>query len=428
MLLTLLKSYLRTKYCRNFKSFKQLENWQEKQVQHHLDWVLPRSPFYRNRINKNQWRQSPPIDKSLMMEHFNTINTAGISKEQAFDVALKSEESRNFTPVINEIAVGLSSGTSGNRGLFLVSPTERYSWAGTLLAKCLPKSILKPQKVALVLRANNNLYTTLQSKRIQFRFFDLLDPLEKTIQDLIEYQPDIIAAPPSILLLLRNIKPKKVISIAEVLDPLDEKKLTESFEQPIHQIYQCTEGFLATTCKKGTLHLNEDLVVIQKEYLEEHERKFIPIITDFSRFTQPIIRYRLNDILTEAKYPCTCGSPMTALESIEGRCDDIFYLKPLHGDTPIPIIPDFIRRAIISSSDAIQEYQAIQHRPDLITIAFASPEHIRKDIEKKIEHSLTTLFNKKNCQTPQLSFSQDLPKPSDKKLRRIKRGRLSRFT
>ncbi len=65
------------------------------------------------------------------------------------------------------------------------------------------------------------------------------------------------------------------------------------------------------------MHLNEDIVHIQKEYLDEQSRRFVPIITDFSRTSQPIIRYRLNDILTEADKPCLCGSPYTAIERIE---------------------------------------------------------------------------------------------------------------
>lgn len=421
MLLTFLKSYLTTKYCRNFRSRSELEKWQEKQVQKHLEWVLPRSEFYRNTIDQSRWRQSPLIDKAIMMEHFESINTVGIKKGEALDVAFKSEETRDFIPTINNISVGLSSGTSGNRGLFLVSPQERYAWAGALLAKCLPESILKPQKIALLLRANNNLYTTLQSQRIQFRFFDLLDPLEKTMQALKEFQPDIIAAPPSILLFLKDLRPKKIVSIAEVLDPLDEKILEERFNRPIHQIYQCTEGFLGTTCEKGTLHLNEDIAVIQKEYIDGHARKFIPIITDFSRYSQPIIRYRLNDILTETASPCSCGSPMTALESIEGRCDDIFYLKSIDGDSLIPIIPDFIRRAIISSSPAISEYRAVQTTFELIKISFNCAEPQRVDIEKTIENSLRNLFRLKNCETPKFQFFEMSSKPSHQKMRRVQR-------
>lgn len=50
------------------------------------------------------------------------------------------------------------------------------------------------------------------------------------------------------------------------------------------------------------------------------------MVTDLERKAQPIIRYRLNDILVERKEPCGCGSPFLALEKIEGREDDVFFL------------------------------------------------------------------------------------------------------
>lgn len=77
-----------------------------------------------------------------------------------------------------------------------------------------------------------------------------------------------------------DIRPGKVISVAEVLDPIDEEVIREAFGGPVHQIYQCTEGFLAATCSHGTLHVNEDILVMEKEYLDE-ENPFHPIITDF---------------------------------------------------------------------------------------------------------------------------------------------------
>lgn len=167
------------------------------------------------------------------------------------------------------------------------------------------------------------------------------------------YQPSILAAPPSVLKILAmaiksnelKIKPIKVISIAEVLEPIDQLFIGEQFQQTIHQVYQCTEGFLDVSCSQGIIHLNEDLVVIQKEYIDD--RRFIPVITDFCRTTQPIIRYRLNDILVESSKPCSCGSIFTALEKIEGRCDDIFYLYTRFGGKLVPVFPDFLRRALM---------------------------------------------------------------------------------
>ena len=76
---------------------------------------------------------------------------------------------------------------------------------------------------------------------------------------------------------------------------------------------------------------------IEKEYIDPATRRFVPVITDFSRTSQPIIRYRLNDILTEAAAPCACGSLFTAIERIEGRCDDTLYFSHTYESTAVSV-------------------------------------------------------------------------------------------
>ena len=75
------------------------------------------------------------------MENFDTINTVGVKKEKALDIAFKSEELRDFSPTIHGISVGLSSGTSGNRGIFLTSKSEKAIWVGAILDRVIGFSI-----------------------------------------------------------------------------------------------------------------------------------------------------------------------------------------------------------------------------------------------------------------------------------------------
>lgn len=431
-LFTTLWQYGLTRMRPAFPSREQLEKWQDRQVQKHLRHILPRSLFYQQYFagySISEWRQFPMIDKTIMMEHFEQLNTCGISKEEAFQMALKAEETRDFTPTIRQITIGLSSGTSGNRGLFLVSEKERYRWAGVMMAKLLPDSIFSTHRVAFFLRANSNLYTSVQRGGIQFRFFDLLRPLEDQTEELNRFQPTLLIAPPSMLRFLAerqqekelSIQPKKVVSVAEVLDPLDEAVIREAFGQTVHQVYQCTEGFLAITCPYGTLHINEELVVVQKEVLDPVTGKFSPIITDFSRTAQPIIRYRLDDILTERKTPCPCGSLFMALEQIEGRCDDLFYFPSRSSDKLVPVFPDFIRRTMISVEANIQEYLVIQHQLRRVEISLKIEMEDRSRVQQLVANSLQKLCTQLDCQMPQVTFTTYQHKPGVTKLRRVER-------
>ncbi len=320
--------YLKFLFFLNFRKRERLVLWQERQVRKHLRSIRTRSKYFNKLLSYTgleNWRNLPEMNKVVMMENFDSINTVGLKRDAALDLAIRAEKTRDFSPMVGNITVGLSSGTSGNRGLFIVSPQERAQHAGAIVAKLLPGSIFKGWKIAFFLRANSNLYSSSQSRWIQFEYFDLLNPIDHHVDRLNAFQPDILIAQPSMLIQLAEqknsgllkIHPLKTVSVAEVLDPLDQKKIETSFSQIVHQVYQCTEGFLGITCTEGTIHLNEDIVHIEPKWIDQEKTKFQPIITDFSRSSQPVIRYLLNDILTVYPGKCPCGQSL--LQSVQLR-------------------------------------------------------------------------------------------------------------
>jgi len=381
---------------KNFKSEKKLRKYQQKRLKKIL--TSHNSKFYPKSENLEDF---PIINKKIFMENFDIINTVGIKKEEAFKIALQSEEDRNFSNKINSISVGLSSGTSGNRGIFLVSEEESIRWAGYILRRMLPKPWIQKHKIAFFLRANSNLYESVKSTLIDFKFYDLIKPLQEHITALNQHQPTILVAPAQVLRLLAqcenlNINPKKIISVAEVLEEEDEKIISNRFNQKVHQIYQCTEGFLAHTCEYGNLHLNEDIVYIEKDWIDQKSGRFSPIVTDFFRTSQPVIRYKLDDVLVLDPTPCPCGSVFTRLKKIEGRYDDILKVKK-YDNSEYLLFPDFVRRAIISASDNIQEY-AVEHKNGELFIyldPLSEKEKVDKSLKKLYEkHAIKPLIHK----------------------------------
>jgi len=416
--LRILSTYLQFRN-RLFTSRKKLEAYQQKKLKKHLEFVTEKSAFYR-KYKGHELKDFPMIDKGIMMENFDTINTVGIKKEEALEFAVNAERTREFGDKLKNITVGLSSGTSHSRGAFLVEKTETEKWAGFVLAKFLPHGILGKYKIAFFMRANSNLYQSVGSKNIRFEFYDIYADMDKNIEKLEKNGADILVAQPSALLMIAaaldekkiNIHPETVISIAEVLEKEDEERIKKSFgTDVIHQVYQCTEGCLATTCKYGTLHLNEDIVFIEKEYIDKN--RFIPIITDFERTSQPIIRYRLNDVLVEKKEKCRCGSACTALEKIEGREDDVFIF---HGEEKeIKIFPDFIRRCILFSGN-ISDYRIVQQADGSISIY--------ADIDDKMKEKVTGEFKKlaedNGFKLPEIRFEK-YAYDKNRKLKRVER-------
>ena len=391
--LKVISNFIRLRIQRNLYA----ANLQKIQRKHwrKLNVTLRKSPFYKELAEENADILSfPLINKAIFMEKFNAINTCKIDREEAFSVAIKAETSRDFAPTINDVTIGLSSGTSGNRGLFLATENERAQWVGCVLDRVIGFS-LKKRSVAFFLRANSNLYDSVKSKVLQFEFFDLFEPLNDQIGRLNSLQPNILVAQPSLLLELADkqekgeltLSPTKIISVAEVLYPEDRKLLEKVFKQTIHQVYQCTEGLLATSCAHGTLHFNEDFLHIEKKYIDEDNKRFHPIITDLIRTSQPVIRYELNDIIHEEKN-CPCGSKMTGIKQIEGRSDDVLRFTSETGEE-VKIFPDFFRRAIIMSNEKITDYTLVQTDKKELRLYINEDEVVFQDANKWIQKLLS---------------------------------------
>lgn len=360
----LLLAYWRTRRLR-FAGRAQLVAYQERQLASFTNKLCARSTYFApfRALPLAQW---PTMNKALMLEHFDTMNTAGIRLAPAMDAAMAAERSRDFTPAVGDITVGLSSGTSSQRAVFTVSPREKAQWAGVMLAKALPDGLFSGERVALFLRANSNLYTAVRSPWLTFAFYDLFQPFDALCAQLVAYRPSVIVAPAQVLRQLAlgviegrlALAPKKIISVAEVLEAQDRALIVQAFGA-VHEIYQATEGFLASSCEHGVLHLNEEYVHVEPQWLDEQQRRFVPVITDFTRITQPIVRYRLDDILLARATPCPCGRVTRAIDGIEGRCDDMLVLPATDGKN-ISVFADVLTRAFAQALPADGDYRLMQ--------------------------------------------------------------------
>lgn len=416
--------FIRARYLRHFRTRKALRSYQKQRVLRQLAYFKQHSPYFKalSVHSFEDFRKLPLMNKAFMMEHFNALNCVGIDRDEALSLAIDGEKQREFSEKLGGISVGLSSGTSGARGLFLVSDRERALWAGTVLAKFLPKGKLFGHRIAFFLRADNNLYETIDSKLIRFRYFDLLRDMGENLSELADYRPTLLVAPPSVLLGIARaiergelrINPEKVISVAEVLRAEDAAYLKAQFGlSVIHQAYQCTEGFLGYVCECGNFHLNEELVLIEREYLDAH--RFVPIVTDFTRQSQPIVRYRLNDILVEKRGHCPCGNPATLIRYIEGREDDVFYFAGIC-QKEVAVFPDFISRCVIYA-EGVQNYKVVQDGKAHVTVFL---ERESSDTAAQIRREFARLAEKMKFHCPEIAFARYVP-DLQRKMKRVER-------
>ena len=426
--LRIIKYWLTLFFRSKFTSREKLLERQKKKLKTFEQEVLSRAPYYQKLMSEGKNIDTfPIISKTEFMAHFNGINTVGLDRDTCMKAAVDAEKNKTFDSEIDGYTIGLSTGTSGNRGLFIASEEERAQWAASVFYKVVKPRLFKKQNVAFCLRANSDLYESVQSSFFSFKFYDIAAPIEELIESMQSRKPDILCAQPSLLLLLTAAKkdgrldifPSQIISYAEVLDDADREKIEIVFNLKITEIYQCTEGFLGHSCPHGTMHLNEDNIRFERQMIDN--QRFQPIITDFVRKSQPVIRYLLNDVLVLRDSPCPCGSAMTAIERIEGRTDDVLVGKNETGEL-VYIFPDLVRRRIVWAGEKLDNYAAEQMNLEELIIYVDIMEEYYAETCKNIQKNLSRLFEEKGIKNMQISCQKGLPaREQSAKMRRISR-------
>ena len=418
-----LQAFLTTRYGAPFPSREAIARHQRRGLARFRAEVMPRSPFYRA-LADAPLDALPQMTKGRLMESFSAINTCGIERERAFEVALAAERSRDFTPMIGRVSVGLSTGTSGQRGLFLATPRERRLWAAILAGRFWP-SLGRRQRVAFLMRADNPLYRSLSSPMLRFEFLDMLAPFESHLPRLGRLDPTVLIAPARILGELAaarrvgvlRARPARVISVAEALSPDDRAGIAAAFGRPVDEVYQATEGVLAYTCAEGSLHLNERWMRIDRDVIDAASGAFCPIVHDFTRESLPILNYRLDDVLVPDERPCPCGCASARIARIEGREDDMLWWAGPAGPRMVPA--DAIRTVLACLPQAIRDYRVIERRDRLEIWLDGVEVGADGPVAERLGHGVAALGRRLGCAPPPLDVRRGLPPEEAGKRRRI---------
>lgn len=255
---------------------------------------------------------------------FATRNRFGLDEAEALRLA------ESGAPGDGDLEAGLSTGGRGRRGVFLTTSQERSTYVAYALATLLPGSILRSWRIALVLRSDADLYRRVgQAGRFRFAFIESVADADERHARLAAFAPHVLIAPAHALVALAASRTRwpglrRVLAGAEPLGGAERLFISAALGAPVDPIYQATEGFIAAPCRRGGLHLNEDQLIIESDWIDPGRRRFVPILTDLARRSQPQVRLRLEDVLEEASEPCPCGSPLRSLARVEGRLEDVW--------------------------------------------------------------------------------------------------------
>lgn len=273
----------------------------------------------------------PVSDPQQMRDDVGRWNSLGITQEEAHAAATDAEGG-GTGEVRPGIVAGFSTGTSGTNGLFLASASERADYVGQSLARLLPASaLLSGARIALVLRADSSLYRDVgKAGAFRFLFLPLTMARQERAAALRSFAPDTLIAPAHILAdLARSETPlpglKRLFWGAEPMGAAERNWIGSVLGVRPDPIWQATEGFLGAACRHGALHLNEASIRFDFEPIPG-TTAFLPIISDLRRFSQSIIRCRIDDVVEPIDTPCPCGFGARTIRPIAGRAGDIWRL------------------------------------------------------------------------------------------------------
>lgn len=435
-------AFARSRWGVGLRTRRSLERRRDRGIRRLLSDRLPRAARYAH--GYTSLGEIPPVDKAAVLGDFAGCNVLGVTLDQALEVARRAERARDFSELLpGGVTVGLSSGTSGRPGVFLVDAGERAEWAGTVLGRLLDRRSVAqlfmpwraPLRVTFCLRANSTLYESVASRRLRFDFVDLVAAFDEVCTAVGRGRPDVLVAPASVLAELAraaqrgslSIAPRVVVSVAEVLDPDDGDLIAQVWGTRPRRVYQATEGLLAIDCAHGRLHLNEPAVLIERDWLDGAGRRFTPIVTDLERRTQLVVRYRLDDVLIASEAPpaCPCRNPAAVIEQVEGRADEVIEL-PASDGAVVRVFPDVLRRAMaLALADTKHEDAGdwrIRWAPGEIAVRLKpGAESATEPAADRVRAALGDLFATVGAQPPEVRFEEWVDPPRGEKLVRIRR-------
>jgi phenylacetate-CoA ligase len=188
-------------------------------------------------------------------------------------------------------------------------------------------------------------------------------------------------------------KLKAVITSSEMLTSQMRDTLGEVFQCKVFDSWSGIEACgLISECEYGSLHISPDVGIIE---IINNDSEVLPgeigemVCTGFLNYDQPLIRYKIGDLVELAKNQvCDCNRNMPIISKIIGRTDDIITL--LDGRQ----LSSFNR--VFAEISGIQQAQVIQNEDYSIKILYTSDERIEnasieQEIRKVIDSKLGVL-------------------------------------
>jgi phenylacetate-coenzyme A ligase PaaK-like adenylate-forming protein len=442
-----------------WKSPRQIRVLQDRRLRSLVARAKQQSPFYAERFRHIDPRrfaldELPTITKTEMMRNFDRFVTDRRLKLAELEDFIK-DPGRLGRWYLNEFAVSHTSGTQGMKAVIVQdrSMTELLFALQMIRGSALtstPWGLLRhliqrtrlgvvtigqgfyPSAVALAY-APPAAYAFLQRLWLKH-----IEPLADVVEQLNRFQPHVLLAYANVLEILareqlagrlRLARPGALAQIMNMSEPLSaaaKSMILEAFGIALSDSYGMGECLaLSNGCPQGHgMHLQADWAIL--EVVDRRNRPVPPgqpgekvLLTNLYNTIQPFIRYEVTDVVTISPDPCPCGSPLPLILRVEGRTDEVVWIRD--GDQYRKVHP-YVFVDVLDRIPEVGLYQIRQTGRNQFAIqaAPAPGRHLqRAALEKLLEQGLRE-FGLADLIELHVEPNENLaPDPKSGKLKRI---------
>ena len=210
-------------------------------------------------------------------------------------------------------------------------------------------------------------------------------------KEMMRYKPKFIRGYPSSIYIFADflkensidgIRPKAVLTTAEMLFPYQRKLMSEVFQCDVLDGYgACDGGTAAFECREHSGYhmfierMVMDFVDDDGNQVAEGENGHI-VATDLFNYAMPFIRYDTGDMGVYSTEECSCGRKLPLMKKILGRTTDILRFKTgavLSGPSLVHVMKDF----------DVKQYQIVQEKDDSLLVKLIKGKtFVDKDAEQ----------------------------------------------
>ena len=396
---------------------REIEIMRTRRFRRILRHALNKSRFYREYYGKHgigldnadqvTLRDLPTIDKKIMMENFDDFVCDPALRKADLETFVSNPSSRG-RKYRRRYEVIHTSGSSGSIGFFVYGPRDWDHLRAMVMGRIARTefSLLRKIRLAYIGATDGN-YAGISlargAPRLFYRFLPvhINSPIDDIVGRIQSFQPDTLSGYSSGIHLLAmeqlrgrlNIKIKKIACSADPLTSKMRRTVREAFGVDPTCFYGASESIgLASECSNHQgFHLFDDWHCF--EVVDEDFNSVSPgtpgklLLTTLYNYTQPLIRYELNDEIIMDANPCPCGWSAPLIRSIAGRCEETLWFERSNGEKEC-IHPLVMVEFMVPGLRKLQVVQPERNRLILRAVIQDDPEETRAAIRRRMQEIL----------------------------------------